>query len=236
MPPPSPYGQGWQFLSTPSARRATMPPPSPYGQGWHFYPRPPRGGRPRRAPRCPSTPPFLSTPSARRATGALLRFIAITSISIHALREEGDYRRVVSPSRTANFYPRPPRGGRLLHFHHYLHRYDISIHALREEGDPVWKSRLPATLYFYPRPPRGGRRSSGRTPRERRNISIHALREEGDGGYRFRVCAVLGISIHALREEGDLQPSTPTTRAGYFYPRPPRGGRPPDAINAQSHL
>ena len=36
----------WQFLSTPSARRAT-----PSGGMWfpattHFYPRPPRGGRP----------------------------------------------------------------------------------------------------------------------------------------------------------------------------------------------
>ena len=58
------------------------------------------------------------------------------------------------------------------------------------------------------------------------------------------------ISIHALREEGDVQDhlhhiirfagflSTPSARratpcplgrgsiAGYFYPRPPRGGRP----------
>ena len=34
------------------------------------------------------------------------------------------------------------------------------------------------------------------------------------------------ISIHALREEGD-QPTTSTSkRSSYFYPRPPRGGRP----------
>ena len=35
------------------------------------------------------------------------------------------------------------------------------------------------------------------------------------------------ISIHALREEGDL-PRFFWTEAGalYFYPRPPRGGRP----------
>ncbi len=33
------------------------------------------------------------------------------------------------------------------------------------------------------------------------------------------------ISIHALREEGDLDPAKPS-RSSYFYPRPPRGGRP----------
>ena len=36
----------------------------------------------------------------------------------------------------------------------------------------------------------------------------------------------LCISIHALREEGDTG-SSPSMRCGfYFYPRPPRGGRP----------
>ena len=34
------------------------------------------------------------------------------------------------------------------------------------------------------------------------------------------------ISIHALREEGDWEPTTERTFLVYFYPRPPRGGRP----------
>ena len=34
------------------------------------------------------------------------------------------------------------------------------------------------------------------------------------------------ISIHALREEGDLQCQCVTPFPKYFYPRPPRGGRP----------
>ena len=34
------------------------------------------------------------------------------------------------------------------------------------------------------------------------------------------------ISIHALREEGDAPPSFFGYGGGYFYPRPPRGGRP----------
>ena len=56
-------------------------------------------------------------------------------------------------------------------------------------------------------------------------ISIHALREEGDArqGVQPRGC---GISIHALREEGDPMPSCKSSLSSYFYPRPPRGGRP----------
>ena len=34
------------------------------------------------------------------------------------------------------------------------------------------------------------------------------------------------ISIHALREEGDFQPIRLCQMTRYFYPRPPRGGRP----------
>ena len=58
------------------------------------------------------------------------------------------------------------------------------------------------------------------------NISIHALREEGDvAGQAHSIRAA--ISIHALREEGD--PTLLWTVLGRmnFYPRPPRGGRPP---------
>ena len=35
-------------------------------------------------------------------------------ISIHALREEGDIGQYKGPNATHDFYPRPPRGGRLL--------------------------------------------------------------------------------------------------------------------------
>ena len=58
-------------------------------------------------------------------------------------------------------------------------------------------------------------------------ISIHALREEGD----VQAGTVLGasgpISIHALREEGDRRVVPLFGLTLYFYPRPPRGGRPP---------
>ena len=57
-------------------------------------------------------------------------------------------------------------------------------------------------------------------------ISIHALREEGDLS-RTRYFAAHSISIHALREEGDASWSGLPISLSNFYPRPPRGGRPP---------
>ena len=104
---------------------------------------------------------FLSTPSARRATLAEMQNIILRAISIHALREEGDRkpRRTGHPQK--NFYPRPPRGGRP---------------ATSISGAKVLRD-------FYPRPPRGGRHLSAGARKDVEPISIHALREEGD---RFR--------------------------------------------------
>ena len=79
-------------------------------------------------------------------------------ISIHALREEGDTRRIQWP---AGLY--------------------ISIHALREEGDGCNPCIDSPRLNFNPRPPRGGRPVSAMRTGLYRPISIHALREEGDG-------------------------------------------------------
>ena len=57
-----------KFLSTPSARRATRGVQRGQQQQGDFYPRPPRGGRPRRRKSLTRVVKFLSTPSARRAT------------------------------------------------------------------------------------------------------------------------------------------------------------------------
>ena len=56
----------------------------------NFYPRPPRGGRLTvdSVHFCDSK--FLSTPSARRATERVGLRRRLGTISIHALREEGD--------------------------------------------------------------------------------------------------------------------------------------------------
>ena len=37
---------------------------------------------------------------------------------------------------------------------------------------------------------------------------------------------MMAISIHALREEGDAMTISALDKISYFYPRPPRGGRP----------
>ena len=102
------------FLSTPSARRATVEKRNDTHAQHDFYPRPPRGGRP----------------------DELGELITNREISIHALREEGDpqaapaaqptgrflstpsARRATPKGRQSighnvDFYPRPPRGGRL---------------------------------------------------------------------------------------------------------------------------
>ena len=79
-----------RFLSTPSARRATICHQRCSPSCFHFYPRPPRGGRPNAFCHADTRGTFLSTPSARRATSK------------------------ASPSLflMVYFYPRPPRGGR----------------------------------------------------------------------------------------------------------------------------
>ena len=124
------------FLSTPSARRATSrsrrrtnehqnfyPRPPRGGRlttrstaslARNFYPRPPRGGRPLAVAEEARVAKFLSTPSARRATPDGLGWIRRKRISIHALREEGDRWSISSSAPLRNFYPRPPRGGRLI--------------------------------------------------------------------------------------------------------------------------
>ena len=56
-------------------------------------------------------------------------------ISIHALREEGDEDLYGHDRWMADFYPRPPRGGRLYADDAIVEQCCISIHALREEGD-----------------------------------------------------------------------------------------------------
>ena len=63
------FGQlSLKFLSTPSARRATVAAVRGRAEEADFYPRPPRGGRRVSTSFSERSPLFLSTPSARRAT------------------------------------------------------------------------------------------------------------------------------------------------------------------------
>ena len=63
-------------------------------------------------------------------------------ISIHALREEGDTRRRSLSTMQTNFYPRPPRGGRHKELEAQGKLTFISIHALREEGDSKNRDKI----------------------------------------------------------------------------------------------
>ena len=69
----------------------------------------------------------------------LCALVGTKKISIHALREEGDWGSLSFGSDQ-----------------------EISIHALREEGDASRASPALPTFYFYPRPPRGGRQQKQR--------------------------------------------------------------------------
>ena len=148
---------GGLFLSTPSARRATHIIHTCTFSYAYFYPRPPRGGRHIHDFVSFCIPAFLSTPSARRATRRSCTGYQGQSISIHALREEGDFSQYSFPLDIHDFYPRPPRGGRPKDPDRVRAPWEISIHALREEGDGQSKARCTAWRNFYPRPPRGGR-------------------------------------------------------------------------------
>ena len=195
----------------------------------------------------PSSKKFLSTPSARRATLDSWHYGDNYTISIHALREEGDIdsdslttdvlrflstpsaRRATPcglpvPGFAGDFYPRPPRGGRRpAPARPRRTAQFLSTPSARRATPP--KCRTCCCRRFLSTP--SARRATPAfcglgiadvflsTPSARRatpcvetllrvaSISIHALREEGDvkGGF---VVTVALISIHALREEGDL--------------------------------
>ena len=171
------------FLSTPSARRATRRHPIVSNTNQNFYPRPPRGGRRRRS-----------------AIQSLVNLI-----SIHALREEGDDY-IQQPDENTYEFLSTPSARRATCRSHCLRPVvlEISIHALREEGDSYHMRGQAADIivflstpsarratrsndrgrsghhHFYPRPPRGGRRYVVVQSVFSAPISIHALREEGD--------------------------------------------------------
>ena len=219
-----------KFLSTPSARRATLRFRLTAHHGGHFYPRPPRGGRQAHVAVHQPSGPFLSTPSARRATRL----------------------GVCQGAAEFHFYPRPPRGGRhgisltkrngeiflstpsarratlLLHQRCSPMIRFLSTPSARRAteggyvGSDLYKflstpsarratvtstATMPRRTHFYPRPPRGGRRISAPFfcgyPRF---LSTPSARRATVANLDSGVPD--GISIHALREEGDVTRST----------------------------
>ena len=189
------------FLSTPSARRATVPCgqvssclfisihalreesdfclPRRLCRRCYFYPRPPRGERQKS------------------------RFFL---------------------KKVRNFYPRPPRGERPASVGHAsaVSRFLSTPSARRATCCIIvllfdWHN-------FYPRPPRGER------PAPRPTIANSVLFLSTPSARRATWSTASAgramlISIHALREESDQRPARSAAITTYFYPRPPRGER-----------
>ena len=177
--------------------------PSGVAAADNFNPRPPWGGRHYVPSQLVGIYLFQSTPSVGRATFAVdckahpRRFQSTPSvgratspkragsryrstISIHALRGEGDLGVRQEFTRDANFNPRPPWGGRRS-VHYLTNPSDyISIHALRGEGDADKATTGTRIENFNPRPPWGGRQIVQGYRFPNIIISIHALRGEGD--------------------------------------------------------
>ena len=148
----------WEFLSTPSARRATIVFVAFLLIQKNFYPRPPRGGR----------------------RSCCLLSIFPCCISIHALREEGDVQAgqgvqakakfLSTPSARratkrlgdarpalSDFYPRPPRGGRRGNYHSKQQDNSFLSTPSARRATSGTVCGILGVQNFYPRPPRGGR-------------------------------------------------------------------------------
>ena len=221
-------GGDLRFLSTLPARGATfLAQQHPHLVGF-LSTLPARGAtRTSTRPGC-STPRFLSTLPARGATPRKL-----------GLRRPGRH-----------FYPRSPRGERLLVVIRGAHIQAISIHAPREGSDLDGLGQVPFDAVFLSTLPARGATYlldllsritdiSIHAPREGSDpqvpgqtamdgtISIHAPREGSDRCRRSASGPPRPISIHAPREGSDgsvlrLRHSI----FAYFYPRSPRGERP----------
>ena len=194
------------FLSTPSARRATCGADPCAPPTFHFYPRPPRGGRPKVLRRVSMSFHFYPRPPrGGRLPDRQLRQLS-SRISIHALREEGD------PGH--EIQRRAVQG--------------ISIHALREEGD-IYRPCFRVECYSFLSTPSARRATAhpgGRVDSSERFLSTPSARRATP---TLQTASSLWMAFlstpSARRATGTF--SRETCAPLYFYPRPPRGGRPP---------
>ena len=166
------YAVSWgkEFLSTPSARRATggaAEPRRTHGISIHALR---EEGDLIRIQRAAPQKRFLSTPSVRRATSPRPSSRRVSKISIHALREEGDFTVSNSFSPVSIFLSTPSVRRATGQQDTYRRLCGISIHALREEGDVAEALFSEGLKDFYPRPPRGGRRSGAPNTPATRNF------------------------------------------------------------------
>ena len=212
----------------------------------HFNPRPPWGGRLRRAEELRRLAE-ISIHALRGEGDLALRLGAVQrKISIHALRGEGDKVSLVTFKYILTFQSTPSVGRATKPPNINQYCEGISIHALRGEGDILTPLSLPRALYFNPRPPWGGRleewATTSKTTQFQSTPSVGRatrLRSILRPAKLFQSTPSVGrathlyqwdtgrqvISIHALRGEGDPAQPLNNAQCRYFNPRPPWGGR-----------
>ena len=146
------------------------------------------------------------------------------------------------------FYPRPPRGGRpstsatgilsLLFLSTPSARRATGVGWLMQIGKSYFYPRPPRggrppsakiknnCAYFYPRPPRGGRPGDGsEVTLTLRFLSTPSARRATPPKLADMLRVYLFLSTPSARR-ATCGPGRLRTPLGYFYPRPPRGGRP----------
>ena len=141
----------YQFLSTPSARRATGASAPASCRRDNFYPRPPRGGRLNRWPKYTEQNKFLSTPSARRAT-VVLRSVLLVKRFLSTPSARRATLASMQSSSISIFLSTPSARRATLTLFTCSHKTVISIHALREEGDPLLACCLVVCVQFLSTP------------------------------------------------------------------------------------
>ena len=152
--------------------------------------------------------------------------VAGCSISIHALRVEGD-RLDVALRETQLLFLSTPSGWRATDFIQGIFTGNwISIHALRVEGDSNCAGRTSFDSIFLSTPS-GWRATSARLYGLGNKVKFLST----PSGWRATTVThafttIRAISIHALRVEGDFWVSGISSGTHDFYPRPPGGGRP----------
>ena len=200
------------FQSTPSVGRATEERECRVFHQKYFNPRPPWGGRHFRPVPSFRTWKFQSTPSVGRATLWLKNLSNFFSISIHALRGEGDP-----------------------HIRHREPNHIISIHALRGEGDCFTVRMKFGDKKFQSTPSVG--RATRYDKKEINKKLFQSTPSVGRATFVFRsVYRGRNISIHALRGEGDVIRTDKCNLPKDFNPRPPWGGRPCWFFHVFPHL
>ena len=159
-----------------------------------------------------------------------------------------------------DFYPRPPRGGRLDRLHKALNNMTFLSTPSARRTTRYFTPQASDDRYFYPRPPRGGRRttrlykvdeyrflstpSARRATRRKRRCPAYPryfYPRPPQGGRRLLSGAAVvndRISIHALREEGDKQ-APETTTGGIAFLSTPSARRATvqrDSVSVSGHI